>query len=147
MRTLVVLSMLLCAVSAFRLNEIRPLGRLNASPRSDCLGVPNGAQLPHPVNCNQFILCENNIGLTLTCRSSHPHFDRCSGRCVDDILVCMITDCNGAPNPPPTPTDPPIDPPVTQPPTTPEIPTVSTEGVTIEPEPTTTTRFVVPTVP
>ncbi|XP_070502076.1 uncharacterized protein [Chironomus tepperi] len=167
MRNFIILSVLLYTVSGFRLNEFRPLGRLHASPRSECIGQPNGTQLPHPINCNQFILCENNIGLTLTCRTSHPHFDRCNHRCVDDVFVCMITNCGDAPTPPPvdpttTPVIPTAPPEVTTPaviptappeettpgaPPVPTAPTAPTEEPTTEPEVTTTTAFVIPTVP
>ncbi|XP_070499038.1 prion-like-(Q/N-rich) domain-bearing protein 25 [Chironomus tepperi] len=63
---------------------------------SECIGQPNGVRLPGQT-CNQFILCDSQSGLTLTCRATEPHFDRCEQRCVDNPDVCDITSCDGDP--------------------------------------------------
>lgn len=46
-------------------------------------------------NCQQFILCDGGQGLTLSCRTTEPNFNRCTQRCEIDTGVCQITDCGG----------------------------------------------------
>ncbi|XP_070508717.1 platelet endothelial aggregation receptor 1-like [Chironomus tepperi] len=116
---------------------------LSSASDSPCLNQPNGTHLPINSDCSKFILCDSNLSLTLSCRSSAPYFDRCNDICVDDMSVCAIRECPGVPPPtvPTVETEGPTDAP-TDPPTEPENPT---DPVGVVPNATTTFRP--PTVP
>lgn len=102
MKFLYILPMICCAVYGFRFKDLLS-NHIDVSPHNQCAGQPDGMRLPHPSNCQQFILCDGQVGLTLSCRASEPHFNRCNQRCVNDINACTA-DCNGGGEvtPPPT---------------------------------------------
>ncbi|XP_070509047.1 integumentary mucin C.1-like [Chironomus tepperi] len=112
----------------------------------DCANASDGAKLPFAGDCTKFVLCDGIYNITLTCRSTEPHFNKCTASCVDDMAVCNLFTCESDTTTSTTTT-------TTESSTT----TTTTSTVTTTPTTTTTTtkaavtttttKFIPPTVP
>ncbi|KAL7014086.1 hypothetical protein ACKWTF_015733 [Chironomus riparius] len=136
MRFLVILPSLLAACYGYNLfsNNIEDV--VKSAIIYDCAQAGNGAKLPVLNDCNKFVLCDGNYNITLTCRLSEPHFNRCTSSCVDDLTICSVTSCDSD-----------LTTTTTTTPSNVDSTTTSTITTTTTTPVTTTTKFSPPTVP
>ncbi|KAL7019467.1 hypothetical protein ACKWTF_011127 [Chironomus riparius] len=67
---------------------------LNLYPRNICKRFGNGKRFPVPYNCNEYIICIDDVMRVRKCPSSHPYFDSCTSSCDLRSLICQRNNCD-----------------------------------------------------